>query len=121
MIERDPLAELLSGLEDPDLQNALSKMIELLKNLERSGLLDMMIALTEPEVVNRIMDMVITTGTLKLGDSVDTLLDMLGKLADALVKEPEPMGLSQVLASLKDPEVAKGLARLVAILKILGK
>ncbi|MCE4622006.1 MAG: DUF1641 domain-containing protein [Desulfurococcales archaeon] len=121
MSERDPLAQLLTELENPEFQEVLSKLLELVKNLEKSGLLDMLVAITEPEVINRIFDMVITTGTMKLGDSIEGLLNKLGDVAEALQEDSKPASLSELLASLKDPEVAKGLGRLIALLKALGK
>ncbi|MCE4626296.1 MAG: DUF1641 domain-containing protein [Desulfurococcales archaeon] len=121
MSERDPLAQLLTELENPEFQEALSKLLELVKNLEKSGLLDMLVAITEPEVINRIFDMVITTGTMKLGDSIEGLLNKLGDVAEALQEDVKPASLSELIASLKDPEVAKGLGRLIVLLKALGK
>ncbi|MEB3806045.1 MAG: DUF1641 domain-containing protein [Desulfurococcales archaeon] len=121
MSRRDPLEELLVYLEDPSFQEALGKLVDLVMNLEKSGLLDLLVALTEPEVIHRIMDLVLVRGTLELGDSIDFLLDKLGDIVGALTRDVEPAGLSQVLGSLKDPEVARGLARLVEILRVLGR
>lgn len=121
MSVRDPLAEALAELEKPEFQNALSKLIELVKNLEKSGLLDMLVAFTDPEVINQLLDMVITTGTMKMGDSIEELLDVFGEVAEALRGDVKPMSLSGLLASLRDPQVARGLARMVAVLRALGK
>lgn len=121
MASRDPIERLITELEDPEVQEALSKMVELARNLERSGLLDILLALTEPEVVKRAVEMFITTGTMKLGDSLDKLLDKLGDIAETLEEDVEPITLGKLLVSIKDPEVARGLARLIAILKVLGK
>ena len=118
---RDPLENMLKNMEQPEFQEALNKLIMILKNMEESGLLDLLEAVTNPLVIERIMQLILTTGLMRLGDKIDSLLDMIGDMAATMTKPVEPISLSQLLASLRDPDVAKGLARAIQILRILGK
>lgn len=117
----DALERLLLELGKPELQEALDKMVTLLKNLNESGLLDVMIALTDREAVGRLSGILVNTGSMKLMDNLDKLLAVAGEAADAMAKPVEPMPLSRLVASLADPEVARGLARLIQVLKAMGR
>ena len=121
MEERDPVEMFLAHLEDPSFQDIIGKLIEMLRNLEESGLLDVLVALTQPEVIRKIIDLELASNASKLGEIIDIFTEKLDGIIDALSKDAKPAGLSQVLSSLKDPEVARGLARLVEILRALGK
>lgn len=121
MAKVDPVERLITELDDPDFQEALDKTITLLKALNRSGLLDILLALADEEVVSRISSMLVTTGTMKMADNLEALTRVAGEAAQALAEPVEPMTLSQVLSSLRDTEVARGLARLVALLRALGR
>jgi len=117
---RDPLADLLAALEDPEFQAGLQKLVQLVKNLERSGLLDAMIALTDEDAMSRLVQILLTTGTLQILDSIDRLADTAGAVVKALEEPVEPVSLTGLLASLRDPEVARGLARMLRVLKAIG-
>ncbi|MEB2835728.1 MAG: DUF1641 domain-containing protein [Desulfurococcales archaeon] len=120
MAERDELMEVIDKLGQPEVREALVKAVDLLANLERSGLLDLLIALTDEDVVKRIVQLVMTTGTMKLADNLPELLDKLGAIAATLAEPAEPLGITGLLESLKDPAVARGLSRLVTVLRALG-
>ncbi len=117
----DALERLLLELSEPQLQEALDKMVTLLKNLNESGLLDVLIALTDREAVERLSRILVNTGSMKLMDNLDKVLAVAGEAADAMSRPVEPMPLSKLVASLADPEVARGLARLIQVLKAMGR
>ncbi len=116
----DVLLDLLLSLEDPKVQAAIAKMITLLKNMEESGLLDLLIAVTDPQVVEGLTRTFLTTGTLELADKAPELLDTLAGVVNALEKPVEPKSLTGLLSSLSDPAVARGLARMVEVLRVIG-
>ncbi|GAB6148038.1 helical membrane plugin domain-containing protein [Stetteria hydrogenophila] len=105
----------------PEAEEALEKLYKIALNLEEAGILDTLVAITEPETLNRLVSILMTPGTMRLVDSLDMLLNMLGEIVMVLKEEPEPAGVRKLLSSLRDPQVARGLGRLIAILKILGK
>ncbi|MEB3774842.1 MAG: DUF1641 domain-containing protein [Desulfurococcales archaeon] len=120
-MERDALEAVLTQLEDKDLQESILKVVELAKNLNRSGVLDMLIALTDKEALSRLVEMLMTPGTMKLMDNLDELTNIIGDIAVALKEPVEPVTITGLLRSLSDPEVSRGLARLILILRILGR
>jgi len=120
-MERDALETVLAQLEDKDLQEAILKIVELARNLNKSGVLDMLIALTDKEALSRLIEMLMTPGTMKLMDNIDGMTNLIGDIAVALREPVEPVTVTGLLRSLADPEVSRGLARLILILKILGR
>ena len=100
---------------------AMQKLITVLRNMNESGMLDLLETVTDPDVYHRILALVMTTGTMRLVDNLDKLLDLLGELAYAMSEPAEPIGLTGLLEALGDPDVQKGLGRLVKILKALGQ
>ncbi len=108
-------------LEDEVTLEAIEKTLAILRNLERSGILDILEALTDPEVIERLTRILISTSSLKLADNAPELIDKASKAAEALVKPVEPATPAKLLASLKDPRVARGIARLIEALKALGE
>jgi len=117
---RDPLADLIAALEDPEFQAGLQKLVQLLKNMERSGLLDALVALTDEDAISRLIEILLTTGTLQVADRLDRIADTIGVIVQALEEPVEPVSLTGLLASLRDPDVARGLARMLRVLKALG-
>jgi len=112
---------IVDKLGQPEVRRALVKAVDLLANLERSGLLDLLVAVTDEDVVRRVVQLVMATGTMKLADNLPGLLDKLGAVAATLAEPAEPLGITGLLESLKDPAVARGLSRLVAVLRVLGE
>ncbi len=121
MQARDPLEMLIEELGDPELQESIEKMVKLAKALNRSGLLDVLLAMADEEVVARLSSMLVTTGTMKLADNIEELTRAAGEVAQALSEPVEPVPLSELVSSLRDPEVLRGLARLLRVLKALGR
>ncbi len=115
----DPLAQALQSLEDPRFAESLSKLARILANLEESGLLDVLEAVTRPEVVEKLWPALLGPGVLRLLDRLDRVADVAAALGEA-VEEAKPVGVSGLLAALRDPDVARGLGVLVAFLKKLG-
>lgn len=120
MSDVEAVERLLDYLQKPEASETIEKLVRLLENLDRSGVLDLLIAVTEPEVVERLAGIIVSTGLLRLLDNLEPLMDALGRAGTALVAEEEPKSLSQILAELKDPAVRRGLARLLAALRELG-
>ena len=106
--------------EDQETEEALLKTIQLLRQLNNSGLLDLLLVLTDKDVFQRIVGIAVSTGVFKIADRVDELPTKLSQLLDALEEPAEPIGIYSLLQALRDPEVAKGLARVIKILKIIG-
>ena len=118
----DALDRLLEYLERPGSAETIDKLIRLLENLEESGILDLLLALTSREVIERLTTLIITTGTLKALDNIDKIMGSLGRAASALTEQADHSpSLGELLTALRDPEVRRGLARLIAALKELGK
>jgi len=118
---RDALEYMLSGLEDPELQDALIKLVNILKELNKSGLLDLLAAITNPMVVERLLNLLINTGTMKLVDNIDNLTAKLADIAMILESPGRKITISEFLNSLRDPDVSKGLYKLIEILRVLGR
>ena len=110
--------EVLEAIEE---EEALEKLVELLRNLGRSGLLDVLVAASDPEVVSRLYKLVVSTGLLRLLDRLPELSKLLDELVRALEEPVEPVSLMGFLRRLRDPEVGRGLARLLELLRILGR
>ncbi|MCE4625792.1 MAG: DUF1641 domain-containing protein [Desulfurococcales archaeon] len=117
----ETVERLLEFLSTEKGQETVEKLIQLLGNLEESGLLDLLIAVTDKDVIDRLMAILIQPGTMRLADKLDTLMDTIGNISQALTEPAEPITLTQALAKLKDPTVARGLARLIMILEALGR
>ena len=100
---------------------AMQKLVTILRNMHESGMLDMLETITDPDVYHRILALVMTTGTMRLVDNLDKLLDLLGEVAHAVSEPVKPIGLTGLLEALGDPEVQRGLGKLVNILKALGR
>ena len=112
--------EALALLEDGEVEEALLKTLRLLKQLNESGLLDLLLVLTSKAVVERLTGILVTTGLLRLADKLEEAPDKLAELVEALEEPVEPVRLSGLLLALRDPEVARGLARLLRVLKTIG-
>ena len=121
MAERDVLEALIVKLQDPEFQSSIEKLIVLLDNMNRSGLLDLLVTVTDPDVINRLMEILISTGTLKLLDNLDILLDKAGDLVEVMNQPADPISISKLLTELSRPEVARGLGKLIKVLEALGK
>jgi len=119
--EVDTLERLLDYLSRPGAAEAIEKMLAVLDNLERSGVLDLLQALTDPDVVERLSHILVTPGLLRLLDNLDKLTDTLSRVASALEEPAEPASLGRLLAELRDPEVRRGLARLLAVIREIGR
>lgn len=102
-------------------EELLDKLNLILSNITESGLLDMLAAASDPEAIRRLIQILINPGTMKLVDNIDVLLNQLGDISKTLSEPVEPISLFTFIRRLRDKDASKGLARLLAILKILGK
>ncbi len=92
------LIRLASRLSEEETVEALSKLVNLVVELDRRGLLDRLIALigkVEPEKIER--------------------------LVETLEAPAEPAGMLDLAKALKNPEVRKGMGLLLRILSVLGE
>ena len=116
--ERKEIERLVA--EDQETEEALLKTMQLLRQLNNSGILDLLLVLTDKDVFQRIVSIAASTGVFRIADRIDELPTRLSQLLDALEEPAEPIGVYTLLQALRDPEVAKGLARMIKILKIIG-
>ena len=94
---------------------------ELLKQLKERGVLDTLVHVTEPEVIERLSKLLLSDGTLRLLDHIDELLSTLGELdQDAIeglgkvigmLKTLNRMGVLDTLQSVLTPEIIGSLSR----------
>ncbi len=116
--ERKEIERLIA--EDQETEEALLKTMQLLRQLNNSGILDLLLVLTDKDVFQRIVSIAVSTGLFKIADRIDELPTKLSQLLDALEEPAEPIGVYTLLQALRDPEVARGLAKMIRILKIIG-
>lgn len=120
----------------PEHVEALNKALDLLVRLDEMGFLDAARDMLDPELIGRAASLLLTPSTLKLLDHVDDLLDVLGSVDYAalkdkvplltealkeLPKEAKPVGLLGLLSALRDPDVQRGLGVAVELLRALGR
>ncbi len=94
---------------------------ELLKQLKERGILDTLVHVTEPEVIERLSTLLLNTGTLRLMDHLDRLLMTLGELDEdaieglekiiRILKTLNKIGILDILESVLTPEIIGSLAR----------
>ena len=116
--ERKEIERLIA--EDQETEEALLKTMQLLRQLNNSGILDLLLVLTDRDVFQRIVGIAASTGVFRIADRLDELPTRLSQLLDALEEPAEPIGVYSLLQALRDPEVTRGLARMIKILKIIG-
>ena len=116
--ERKEIERLIA--EDQETEEALLKTMQLLRQLNNSGILDLLLVLTDKDVFQRIVSIAVSTGLFKIADRIDELPTKLSQLLDALEEPAEPIGVYTLLQALRDPGVARGLAKMIRILKIIG-
>jgi len=119
--EGEGLERLSMLLSEPGVLEALEKLVRVAVKMNESGLLDFIEALADGRLIRGALEALLSSGGLELLDKVNSLLKELGEAADALVGEAKPLGLTGILDALRDPDVRRGIGRLVLALKILGK
>ena len=117
--EKDVLGRLLAELENEEFQQSIDKLINIIKNLEASGILDFLEAITDPALLNKLTELFLINISDK-SEFFEGLLDQLTDIAAVIEKTEEPKSLTSLLAELRDPEVLRGMARMIKMLKILG-
>ena len=117
--EKDVLGRLLAELENEEFQQSIDKLINIIKNLEASGILDLLEAITDPTLLNKLTELFLINISDK-SELIENLLDQIADIAATIEKTEEPRSLTSLLAELRDPEVLKGMARMIKMLKILG-
>jgi uncharacterized protein YjgD (DUF1641 family) len=115
------IEKLASLLEDPKSAEVMAKLIELAVKLEEAGVLDVIGALADEKALRSLADFFLSSGALHLLDNMDNLIDMVSKMVEAMSRPAEPVGLGGLLRALGDPDVQRGLGRLLALLKALGR
>jgi uncharacterized protein YjgD (DUF1641 family) len=115
------LERLSTLLSEPGALEALEKLVKVAVKMNESGLLDFMEALADGRIIREALEALLSSGGLELLDKFNALVKELGEAADVLVEEPRPLGLTGILESLKDPDVRRGVGRLLLALKVLGR
>ncbi len=97
-------------------EELLDKINQILSNITESGLLNMLAAASDPEAIRRLIQILVNPSTMKLFDNIDVLLNQSGDISKTLSEPVEPISLFAFLMRLRDKDVSRGLARLLAIL-----
>ena len=94
---------------------------ELLKQLKERGILDTLVHVTEPEVIERLSKLLLSDGTLRLLDHIDEVLSTLGELDQdaieglgkliSMLRTLNRMGVLDTLQSVLTPEIIGSLIR----------
>ena len=108
-------------LSEPGAVEALEKLVRVAVRLNESGMLDFMEALADGKLIREALEALLSSGGLELLERVNALLKELGEAVDMLLREPEPLTITGILEALEDPEVRRGIGRLILALKVLGR
>jgi len=115
------LQEVNTLLEDPSTAAAIKKTLQLIINLEKNGVLDLLLALTDEKVMTKVMEMIINTGSMRLVDNTDYLLEKLGETTVMLRKPVSEPTVAELLKTLFDKETIIGLIRILNVIKVFGR
>ena len=134
----DHLDRLLTTLGelDEDAIEGFEKIIRILKNLNRMGILDTLESVLTPEIIGSLSRYLMSGGLLRLLDGLETLSEALGELEFERIREAMPLvrgalegiperaervGLLGLLGKLRDKDIQRGLGVVMEILKAVGK
>ncbi|ARM75677.1 DUF1641 domain-containing protein [Acidianus manzaensis] len=129
---------ILTFLADQDTMNSLKTMLGLVKDLNKSGILDPIIGiLKDEETLGKIVGGLVNDFTMNLLTNWNQIMSDLGKMdltnfkyytqlinsiGEAIkVEKVKPVGLGGLLSALRDPDVQKGMGIVVDILKHIGQ
>ncbi|MEB2837232.1 MAG: DUF1641 domain-containing protein [Desulfurococcales archaeon] len=115
------LEELARILSEPGAAEALEKLVRVAVKLDEAGVLDLLEALADGRLIREFLEAALSGGAIRVLDQLNDIVKEIGEVADAIVAEPRPVGLSGLLRALRDPEVQRGLGRLIALLRALGR
>jgi len=113
--------KLVSLLESRETEEAVASLMELLTELNKSGLLDLLRVVGDSEVFHSLLKYLMNPSVLRIADRLDLYADFLDRAGEVLItEEKEKTGISGLLKALGDPEVQKGLTKAIKLLKLLG-
>jgi len=113
--------KLVSLLESRETEEAVASLMELLTELNKSGLLDLLKVIADSEVFHSLLKYLMNPSVLRIADRLDLYADFLDRAGEVLItEEKEKTGISGLLKALGDPEVQKGLTKAIKLLKLLG-
>jgi len=113
--------KLVSLLESRETEEAVASLMELLTELNKSGLLDLLRVVGDSEVFHSLLKYLMNPSVLRIADRLDLFADFLDRAGEVLItEEKEKTGISGLLKALGDPEVQKGLTKAIKLLKLLG-
>ncbi|MCI2415031.1 MAG: DUF1641 domain-containing protein [Candidatus Aramenus sp.] len=132
------LVELLDVVTNDDNLASIKKVLGLLSDLQRSGILDPIAGiLKDEETIGKVVSGLVNDFTLNLLNNWDQIMKDLSKLnlenfkyytvlvneiGDAIKTESvKPLGLMGLLSALRDPDVQKGVGLVISILKHIGR
>ncbi len=131
----DEILKTLGGIDHEAIEG-LGKIIDLLKVLNKTGILDALNDILKPEMIDRLSRFMINKGFLRLLDRLDVLLDMLGEIhyeevertipllnnvIKAVPEEAERVSLLGLMRKLRDEDVQRGVGVITEILKAIGR
>ena len=106
---------------DEETINGLIKLARLVNKAEQSGVLEILQAFLDEGVIEKLAKYIVTPDLLRLLDRIDLLVTVGSYLALSIEKDEEPKSLLSLLNAVrKDPDVRRGLARMIYFLKLLG-
>ncbi|QKR00978.1 DUF1641 domain-containing protein [Metallosphaera tengchongensis] len=137
----DNLKESIKGLMsllDPETISSLKGVLEIVKDLQSSGILDPIKGLLkDEETLGKIMSALVNDFTLNLMANWNNITKdlsslnlenlkyytvLVNEIGEAIKSETvKPVGLSGLLSAMRDPEVQKGLGLVISILRHIGK
>jgi len=113
--------KLVSLLESRETEEAVVNLMELLTELNKSGLLDLLKVIADSEVFHSLLKYLMNPSVLRIADRLDLYADFLDRAGEVLIsEEKEKTGINGLLKALGDPEVQKGLTKAIKLLKLLG-
>ncbi|AWR97035.1 DUF1641 domain-containing protein [Acidianus sulfidivorans JP7] len=129
---------ILTFLSDEDTLNSLKTVLSLVKDLNKSGILDPIIGiLKDEETLGKIVGGLVNDFTMNLLTNWNQIMSDLSKMdltnfkyytqlinsvGEAIkVEKVKPLGLGGLLSALRDPDVQKGMGILINIVKHIGQ
>jgi len=106
---------------DEETLRGIKALAKLANKAEESGLLEIIQALLDEGVLEKLVKYLVTPDTLRVLDRLETLLKVGSYLAISLEEEAEPKSLLGILNTVrKDPELRAGLVKLIKFIKLVG-
>ena len=135
VVEKQTLIKLNELLTEENIK-VLNKTLKLLNKLNELGILDSLIDVLDPEVIDKLVPLILNIHTLRLLEQLDNILEILSSLdyntikgkinlineaVKSIPEKPKPVGLTGLLGALRDPDVQRGLGIVIEVLRKIGE